>query len=91
MLLMLRGGPSTLELMILAVAAAGGCFQVSWWWWWAAAVPGLGCRWRGLLGVIRPSTGLYCLRLAVCVLLFRRSYNSLRRCPAFSVVVGAVL
>lgn len=74
MLLMLRGGPSTLELMVLA-----------------AAVPGLGCRWRGLLGVIRPSTGLYCLRLAVCVLLFRRSYNSLRRCPAFSVVVGAVL
>lgn len=74
MLPVLGGGPSTLEL-ILAVAAAGGCFQVSWWCWGgAAAVPGLGCRWRGLADGIRSFPGLYCLRLAACVLLFRPSY-----------------
>lgn len=75
MLPVLGGGPSTLEL-VLAVVAAGGCFQVSWWWWGggATAVPALGCRWRGLVDGIHSFPGLYCLCLAVCVLLFRPSY-----------------
>lgn len=50
-----------------------------------------GVQMERLVDGIRSFPGLYCLRLAVCVLLFRPSYYGLCRCPALSVVVGAVL